>query len=155
LEKTAGGKLFNVVVENDQIGKALLQSGNLKRKITIIPMNKIKATVVPDRTLKMAQEIVGADMVHSALTLIEFDPLFKNVMEYVFGNKLVCTTLMAAKQVAFNQRIATNAVTLEGNIDFSHIGNFFPTKSKNLLGGWRIFFLSSNKKKKLFLEKNY
>lgn len=116
LEKTAGGKLFNVVVENDQIGKALLQSGSLKRKVTIIPMNKIKANVISERTLKMAQEIVGADMVHSALTLIDFDPAFKNVMEYVFGNKLVCTTLMAAKQVAFNQRIATNAVTLEGNI---------------------------------------
>jgi structural maintenance of chromosome 2 len=121
LEKTADGKLFNVVVENDQIGKALLQSGSLKRKITIIPINKIKATVVPNHTLKMAQKIVGADMVHSALTLIEFDPVFKNVMDYVFGNKLVCTTLIAAKQVAFNQRIATNAVTLEGNIDFSHV----------------------------------
>lgn len=115
LEKTAGGKLFNVVVDNDLTGKALLESGSLKRKVTIIPMNKIKANVISERTLKIAREIVGKDQVHSALTLIDYDPVYRPVMEYVFGSKLVCVSLQAAKQVAFNKQISTNAVTLDGD----------------------------------------
>lgn len=115
LETTAGGKLFNVVVDTDSTGKILLESGSLKRKVTIIPMNKIKAYVINDRTLKIARQIVGEDMVHSALNLIEYDPVYKPVMEYVFGSKLICTSLQAAKQVAFTKEISTNAVTLEGD----------------------------------------
>ncbi len=115
LEKTAGGKLFNVVVDTDLTGKILLESGSLKRKVTIIPMNKIKANVISERVLKIAREIVGKDQVYSALTLIDYDPIYKPVMEYVFGGKLICKTLEAAKQVAFNQQILTNAVTLEGD----------------------------------------
>lgn len=114
LETTAGGKLFNVVVDSDTTGKILLESGSLRRKVTIIPMNKIKANVISERTIKMAREIVGHDKVFSALSLIEYDPVYKSVMEYCFGGKLICTTLQAAKQVAFNNQIHTNAVTLEG-----------------------------------------
>ena len=115
LETTAGGKLYNVVVDTDQTGKILLESGSLKRKVTIIPMNKIKPNVVSERVVKAAKEIVGHDLVFNPLTLIEFDPAYKSVMEYVFGNKLICASLVAAKQVAFNPQIMTNAVTLEGD----------------------------------------
>jgi structural maintenance of chromosome 2 len=43
LEITAGGKLFNVVVEDEKVGKELLMNGKLKKRITIIPLNKINA----------------------------------------------------------------------------------------------------------------
>lgn len=43
MEITAGGKLYNVVVENEQVGKELLQNGKLKKRVTIIPLNKINA----------------------------------------------------------------------------------------------------------------
>ena len=43
LEITAGGKLYNVVVQNEQVGKQLLQNGKLKKRVTIIPLNKINA----------------------------------------------------------------------------------------------------------------
>lgn len=41
LEITAGGRLYNVVVENERIGKELLTNGRLKKRVTIIPLNKI------------------------------------------------------------------------------------------------------------------
>jgi structural maintenance of chromosome 2 len=44
LEVTAGGKLYNVVVENEIVGKDLLQNGRLKKRVTIIPLNKINAS---------------------------------------------------------------------------------------------------------------
>lgn len=43
LEITAGGKLYNVVVQDEKVGKELLQNGKLKKRVTIIPLNKISS----------------------------------------------------------------------------------------------------------------
>jgi len=43
LEIAAGSKLYNVVVEDERVGKELLQHGKLKKRVTIIPLNKINA----------------------------------------------------------------------------------------------------------------
>lgn len=43
LEISAGGRLYNVVVQDEKIGKELLQNGKLKKRVTIIPLNKINA----------------------------------------------------------------------------------------------------------------
>lgn len=47
LEVSAGAKLYNIVVEDEQVSSQLLKPGVLKKRITIIPLNKINATVVP------------------------------------------------------------------------------------------------------------
>jgi structural maintenance of chromosome 2 len=47
LEVAAGGKLYNVVVENEIVGKDLLQNGRLKKRVTIIPLNKINTFKIP------------------------------------------------------------------------------------------------------------
>jgi len=41
LEIAGGGKLFNVVVEDDQVGKNLIKNGRMKKRVTFIPLNKI------------------------------------------------------------------------------------------------------------------
>lgn len=46
LEITAGGRLYNVVVETEQVGKELLQNGRLKKRVTIIPLNKIDRSTI-------------------------------------------------------------------------------------------------------------
>ena len=43
LEVCAGGRLYNVVVESEIVGTQLLQKGQLKKRVTIIPLNKISA----------------------------------------------------------------------------------------------------------------
>ena len=43
LELAAGPRLYNVVVTNDAVGKDLLEHGRLKKRVTIIPLNKITA----------------------------------------------------------------------------------------------------------------
>ena len=55
LEITAGGRLYNVVVESDEVGKQLLQHGRLKKRVTLIPLNRIQSfsvsqqvSLVPD-----------------------------------------------------------------------------------------------------------
>ena len=43
LEIAAGGKLYNVVVEDERAGKELLERGGIKKRVTLIPLNKIRA----------------------------------------------------------------------------------------------------------------
>lgn len=43
LEICAGGRLYNVVVDNEVTGTQLLQHGKLRKRVTIIPLNKISA----------------------------------------------------------------------------------------------------------------
>jgi len=43
LEIAAGGKLYNVIVENERVGKDLLERGGIKKRVTLVPLNKIRA----------------------------------------------------------------------------------------------------------------
>jgi structural maintenance of chromosome 2 len=43
LEICAGGRLYNVVVDSEVTGTQLLQNGKLRKRVTIIPLNKIAA----------------------------------------------------------------------------------------------------------------
>lgn len=42
LEVAAGGKLFQVVVDTEATAKALLAKGQLRSRVTIIPINKVR-----------------------------------------------------------------------------------------------------------------
>ncbi|KAK9914023.1 hypothetical protein M0R45_037822 [Rubus argutus] len=99
LEVTAGGKLFNVVVDTESTGKQLLQNGNLRRRVTIIPLNKIQAHTVPPRVQHAAAKLVGKENAELALSLVGYDEQLRNAMEYVFGSTFVCKTIDAAKEV--------------------------------------------------------
>lgn len=41
LEVAAGGKMFQVVTDTEATGKALLSNGQLRKRVTIIPLNKV------------------------------------------------------------------------------------------------------------------
>lgn len=45
LEICAGGRLYNVVVDNENVGSQLLAKGRLQQRVTIIPLTKINAFV--------------------------------------------------------------------------------------------------------------
>ncbi|CAH9090746.1 unnamed protein product [Cuscuta epithymum] len=116
LEVSAGGKLFNIVVNTEHTGKQLLQNGGLRRRVTIIPLNKIESHPIPPRVKSAATRLVGMGNAEVALDLIEYDTEVKSAMEYVFGSTFVCKTANAAKEVAFNREVGTPSVTLEGDI---------------------------------------
>jgi len=47
LEICAGGRLYNVVVDSAETGSQLLQNGRLRKRVTIIPLNKIAVGKAP------------------------------------------------------------------------------------------------------------
>uniref|UniRef100_A0A6I8SF34 Structural maintenance of chromosomes 2 n=1 Tax=Xenopus tropicalis TaxID=8364 RepID=A0A6I8SF34_XENTR len=115
LEVVAGGRLYNVVVDTEVTGKKLLEKGELKRRFTIIPLNKISARCLGKDTVNVAKNLVGADNVHLALSLVGYESELQKAMEYVFGTTLVCDTMDNAKKVTFDRKIMTKTVTLGGD----------------------------------------
>ena len=49
------------------------------------------------------------------MSLIDYDPVYKSVMEYVFGSKFVCFDLDTAKKIAYHPQILQSTVTLDGD----------------------------------------
>ncbi|KAK0596200.1 hypothetical protein LWI29_013563 [Acer saccharum] len=95
LEVTAGGKLYNVIVDTENTGKQLLQHGDLRRRVTIIPLNKIQSHPVPPRVQQAAVRLVGKENAELALSLVGYSDELK---------------------VAFNRDTRTPSVTLDGDI---------------------------------------
>lgn len=52
-------QLYNVVVDTEVTGKKLLQKGELRRRYTIIPLNKISARSIGQDTVRRAEQLVG------------------------------------------------------------------------------------------------
>ena len=116
LEVVAGGKLYQVVVDEAITGKALLNNGKLERRVTIIPIDKIKSRRVPSATCDRANDIAaGMDSTSApAIDLVEFDESVRTAMEYVFGSTLVVDGMKAANQIC--DATKTRTVTFDGDV---------------------------------------
>ncbi|CAG8737531.1 1526_t:CDS:10, partial [Cetraspora pellucida] len=115
LEICAGGRLYNVVVDNEKIGSLLLEKGKLRKKVTIIPLNKIQAFKLSAERIASAQRL-SPGKVNLALTLIGYEREVKPAMEYVFGGTLICADADSAKLVTFHKSVHAKSVTLEGDV---------------------------------------
>jgi len=116
LEVTAGGRLYNVVVDTEETGKQLLKNGQLKKRVTIIPLNKINKRTVDSKIIKNAERLVGPENVTLALSLVGYDEEVRSAMEFVFGSTFICKDSEIAKQLTFNPEIKVKTVTLEGDL---------------------------------------
>lgn len=114
LEICAGGRLYNVVVDTEVTGTQLLQKGKLRKRVTIIPLNKIATFKASAQTIATAQRIAPGK-VDLALSLVGFPEQVSAAMEYVFGNTLVCADASTAKQVTFDPNVRMRSITLEGD----------------------------------------
>mmetsp|Transcript_3972 Transcript_3972/g.6966 ORF Transcript_3972/g.6966 Transcript_3972/m.6966 type:complete len:1219 (-) Transcript_3972:182-3838(-) len=117
LEVVAGGRLYQVVVDAVATGKALLDKGKLKKRVTIIPLDKVSSRPIPQPRVTAAARIAkerGGDA-RPALALVGYDEEVSKAMEYVFGTTLVCDSLATARAVTFNKQVQVKSVTLDGD----------------------------------------
>ncbi|MCJ1478210.1 Structural maintenance of chromosomes protein 2 [Lambiella insularis] len=115
LEICAGGRLYNVVVDTAETGTQLLQNGKLKKRVTIIPLNKISALRASAEKIGAAQKLAPGK-VDIALSLIGYDDEVSAAMEYVFGSTLICEDAETANKVTFDATVRLKSVTLEGDV---------------------------------------
>lgn len=114
LEICAGGRLYNVVVDTEVTGTQLLKGGRLRKRVTIIPLNKISAFKASAQTIATAQKIAPGK-VDLALSLVGYDDEVSAAMGYVFGNTLVCEDAETAKRVTFDPNVRMRSITLQGD----------------------------------------
>lgn len=116
LEVVAGGRLFQVVVDEAITGKALLERGQLERRVTIIPLDKISSKRLSRTTTDNATGIAESlqATAHPAIELVGFDEEVRSAVEYVFGSTIVVDGMKAANQIC--DACKTRTVTLEGDV---------------------------------------
>ena len=117
LEVTAGGRLYNLVVDDEQTGKLLLEQGQLQKRITIIPLNKIAKRHLKQEIISQAKSLVNdANDVDVALSLVGYKAEVEAAIKYVFGTTLIVKDNTIAELVTFNPKVRTRSVTLQGDI---------------------------------------
>ena len=116
LEVTAGGRLYNVVVDTETTAKNLLKNGQLQSRVTFIPLNKIEGKTIDDRTTAAAARLAGKENCHPAISLIGYDHQLAPAMKFIFGSSFVCRNIEEARKVTFNDQIMRKTVTLDGDV---------------------------------------
>ncbi|AFY57875.1 condensin subunit Smc [Rivularia sp. PCC 7116] len=110
LETAAGGRLGQIVVEDDSVGAAGIQLLKQRRagRATFLPLNKIRAPRINESgNLRYANGFIDY-----AVNLIGCEPRYDDVFAYVFGNTVVFENINLARNHLGKVRI----VTLEGEL---------------------------------------
>jgi chromosome segregation protein len=110
LETAAGARMGNLVVEDDAIAAAAIEILKQRKagRATFLPLNKIQ----PGRNLDRGGLRSLSGCVDYAINLVDFDPRYRDVFAYVFGNTVVFEALAAARRYLGQYRI----VTLDGEL---------------------------------------
>ena len=122
LEILTGAKLFNVVVDSQETCKKLLQNGKLKKRTTILPLDKIQGRKVSDiqlrEALAIAAQLRGEAL--PAIEAVEFADQIAAAIEYVFGTTFLCDGSEIGKRITFNPNLTDNqkvrSITNEGDV---------------------------------------
>ncbi|KAJ3320290.1 Structural maintenance of chromosomes protein 2, partial [Boothiomyces sp. JEL0866] len=114
LEVSAGGKLYQVVVEDEKVATQILQNGKLQKRVTIIPLNKIHASKVPAEKIQAAKKLAPGK-VDLALNLVGENKEIAQALNYIFGSTLVCNDSNTAKRVTFDKNVNLKSVTIDGD----------------------------------------
>ena len=108
LENTAGGQLFQVVVQNAEIASTVVNycRSHHTGRLTLLPLAEMVTVVKTPRYPE------GDSRCFPLLQCIEFDEAVRPIMISIFGNTLLCEDLQTATEVAHEYNM--NCVTLSG-----------------------------------------
>lgn len=118
LSVAAGGKLYHVVVDDEKTAQALLKGGKLRRRVTIIPLTKIKSgrEITPDIIQAAKDAAQESSDVTLALQLVGYDSEVHKAMKFVFGSTFITKDAATSTKVTFNKAVRTRSVTLDGDV---------------------------------------
>ncbi|WUR02683.1 structural maintenance of chromosomes protein 2 (SMC2) [Vairimorpha necatrix] len=103
-----GSKSKHVIVSDEKIGSELLNTSD--RRISVIPLNKIKSKFVDKNFIRKVKESKGKHMID----LITFDDKLRKAMEHVFNGYFVFEDSEMAKKMCYDLKIM--CITLDGNV---------------------------------------
>ncbi|RKP13837.1 hypothetical protein BJ684DRAFT_1065, partial [Piptocephalis cylindrospora] len=115
IQVAAGGALYNVVVEDEVVASSLIQQGQLRKRVTMIPLNKIATGRVERERVGAAQKIAPGK-VDLALSLLGYPSEVEKAMDHVFGHCLICADSQTAAKVTFDPKVKMRSVTYDGDV---------------------------------------
>ncbi|KAJ3745860.1 condensin complex subunit SMC2 [Lentinula detonsa] len=115
LEITAGPRLYHVIIQDENVGKVLLSDGVVKKRVTCLPLSKIKGYKIREDKVKAAAQI-SQGKARPALDLLKYDPRLDNAVAHVFGGTFICDDVESAQRVTFDKSVNQRCVTLEGDV---------------------------------------
>ncbi len=112
LEIAAGSKLKHIVANDDKSAAECIRYLKQNRLgiATFLPMNRIRAPNESDEAKEIAK---SNGVIGRAIDLISFEPKFKKVFMYVFGNTLVVENIDVARRIGVSK---IKMVTLDGDL---------------------------------------
>lgn len=112
LEVAAGNKINSIVVEDDKVAANCIKylKENRLGTATFLPLNKIKGNSPKAEHTKYSDQ---KGVVGFAIDLIKFEPKFKEVFSYVFGQTLIVNSIDTARKIGIG---AIKMVTLDGDL---------------------------------------
>lgn len=106
IEKAAGGKLYQLVVDTSDTAEYLISNKLLKKRTTIIPLDNINCGRPLDhRIVQKAKQLVGNQDAEDAKNCVSIAPEFASVLDYCFNGVLVAKTNTQAHDLCFNRDI--------------------------------------------------
>lgn len=122
IEVAGGGRLYNVVVDEFRQALYLTKNRCFKRRggVTTIPIDRIESRRIPDNLMRQAKQY--SKDAHLAMDLLKYDPKYKKVIQYVFGQTVVCDTMDQVSDLA--EMLKYRAVSLKGEIRDAAAGTF-------------------------------
>lgn len=112
LEIAAGARIKSIVVDTDATAAKCMQYLK-KSKIgtaTFLPLNKLKAALTSKKAHDIAKKPGAFGL---AVSLVRYDPKFKNVFNHVFGDTVVVKDISTARKIGVG---SNRMVTLDGDL---------------------------------------
>lgn len=113
IERLAGNRLMNIIVDDESTGASLLKSRSFNYHVTFIPNKNISFRKISADKLRIIDNI--SHDAKLALNVIKYDPAYKNAIEFVFGSTIICPTDEIAVRIAYDKSIAVRCVNLDGD----------------------------------------
>lgn len=116
IEIALGANSNVVVVDNEEAGKSAINylKDNKLGRATFFPISIIKGRMIYPDDLKLAKEVPG--FVGVAAELVEYDPLYKGIVENQLGNTLVVDNIDSMNALGKKINYKYRVVTLDGEI---------------------------------------
>jgi structural maintenance of chromosome 2 len=104
------------VVETEKEASLLLEKGELKKRVTFLPLNKIQGNAITSEKLAKIKRVAGETEAQLALHYIDYDQKMQPAMNFVFGNTILCQTKDIAQAIAFDKSIHVRCITKDGDV---------------------------------------
>ncbi|KAH9968264.1 hypothetical protein BC827DRAFT_1263973 [Russula dissimulans] len=118
LEIAAGGKLYNVVVDDERMGKDLLERGGAAPQPSFLYTTNTKTPSAPPPLARKLQNAnrFAPGKVRPALSLVGYPDEVAEPIAFVFNDTLICDDVASAQAVTFAREVGVRSVTLDGDV---------------------------------------